>query len=278
MKRYTWRVVGEEEVLVSSFERNEQDKTETEILYKPGGIEEMTIKTFNDLGLQVAEQLFENDQMLEESVSTYDGQGRPLEESLLFEGEVYQKVVFSYEDNGNTKTVYVEEEETEKVVHRDVELGYSKEFYQHGELVQKLICKKSPDQRIHDIEVMDSENNVLEKERHEFDPKGKILKESSFNPEGDLLEENLHIYRNELLIKIETRGAFSEKSADTIFEYNRHGNRTKTESRNLKGDLVAFNIMDYDDKGRELEQRAFSAASAYSAPSEAHFLYTYEED
>ncbi|MDW3646395.1 MAG: hypothetical protein R8P61_05020 [Bacteroidia bacterium] len=278
MKRYTWRVVGEEEVLVSSFERNEQDKTETEILYKPGGIEEMTIKTFNDLGLQVAEQLFENDQLLEESTSTYDGQGRPLEESLLFEGEVYQKVVFSYAANGNTKTVYVEEEETEKQVHQDFELGYSKEFFQHGELVQKLHCQKSPDQRIFDIEIQDVEGNVVEKERHEFDPKAKLLKESTFSPEGALLEENQYIYRNELLIKIESRGASQQVLSETTFEYNRLGKQTKMETRNSSGDLLAFNVKDYDEKGREIEQRAFSAANSYSNTSEVHFVFTYEDE
>ncbi|MEL6254791.1 MAG: hypothetical protein AAFR87_22455 [Bacteroidota bacterium] len=278
MIRYTWRVVGEEEILVSSFERNEEEKTETEILYKAGGIEEKTVKTFNDLGLQVAEHLYENEQLLEESVSTYDAKGRPLEESLMFEGEVYQKAVYTYEANGNTKTVYIEEEETEKEVHQDFELGYSKEFFQHGEKVQSIHCQKSPDQRIFDIEVKDDNGNVLEKERHEFDPKGKLLKEATFSPDGELIEENLHIYRNELLIKIETRGANSELAGETTFEYNRHGKQTKLEGRNVNGDLIAFRSTDYDEKGREIEQRSFSAANAYSNTSEAHFLFSYEDE
>lgn len=278
MKRYTWRVVGEEEVLVSSFERNEEEKTETEILYKPGGVEEKTVKTFNDLGLQVAEHLFEDEQLLEESVSTYDAQGRPLEESLLFDGEVYQKTVYTYDENGMTKTVLVEEEETEKEVHHYFDLGYNTEFYQYGEMVQILYCQKSPNQTIFDFETKDVEGNVLDKQRHEFDPKGILLKESTFSPEGELIEENRHIYRNELLIKIETRGANSELAGETTFEYNRHGKQTKLEGRNVNGDLIAFRFTDYDEKGREIEQRSFSAANAYSNTSEAHFLFSYEEE
>jgi len=278
MIRYTWRVVGEEEVLVSSFERNEEEKTETEILYKAGGIEEKTVKTFNDLGLQVSEQLFENDQLLEESVSTYDAKGRPLEESLMFDGEVYQKVVYVYEENGMTKTVLVEEEETEKEVHHYFDLGYNKEFYQHGEMVQILHCQKNLDQTIFDFETKDAEGNILDKQRHEFNPKGILLKASTFTPEGELVEEKLHKYRNELLVKIETRGTSHEVLSEAVFEYNRMGKQIKMETRSSSGDLFAMEMLEYDKEGRKIEERSFYGASGYSNASEAHFLFSYEDE
>ena len=155
---------------------------------------------------------------------------------------------------------------------------YNTEFYQHGEMVQILYCQKSPNQTIFDFETKDVEGNVLDKQRHEFDPKGILLKASTFSTEGELVEEKLYKYRNELLVKIETRGASQEVLSEAIFEYNRMGKQIKMETRSSSGDLLAMEMTEYDKEGRKIEERSFYGASAYSNASEAHFLFSYEDE
>jgi hypothetical protein len=159
----------------------------------------------------------------------YDNLGNMVEKETWFAQEnTYEKTVFIYNDKGEK----VEE------VHM-----FDNEPYEH------LIFKYDDKANVVEESKYDEEGNLLEKQLNEYDNKGNVILQQLF--EGEELSQEVTLEYNEasLCVKeINTKAAEGRKEI-TTYIYNDQGKKTRSETRDQKGNILGYVEVEYDEKG-----------------------------
>lgn len=159
----------------------------------------------------------------------YDDQGRLVEKETWFAQEnTYEKTAYIYDEAGHK----VEE------IHM-----FDNEPYEHMTF--------SYDDRGNVVEEMkyDEEENLLEKQVNEYDSKGNVIREQLFEGE-EISQEVIYEYNDASQCVLETNNKINEGQKElTTYNYNEQGKKIRSETRDVKGNLMGYVEVEYDERG-----------------------------
>lgn len=157
----------------------------------------------------------------------YDDQGNLVEKETWFAQEnTYEKTAFIYNDKGEK----VEE------VHM-----FDNEPYEH------IVFKYDAKGNVVEESKFDEEGNLLEKQQNEYDAKGNVIHQQLF--EGEELTQEVNLEYNDASLCIREVSSKGDQKEITTYTYNGQGKKTRSETRDLKGNILGYVEVEYDDKG-----------------------------
>ena len=240
----------------------------------------------NKCAYKMIRKIYSSDNTLKnKSEVEFNSEGNELKETRYDKnGNLLSYAITEYnEDNKKVKYGSYDEEGNEKY-------SYSYEYNKQGDLIKEVEKnEEETDVRVYEYEYTDKgqiENRVLfendefsYEKRFTYDDKGNLIKEESFNEEGqsNIVFEYTYDNNNNVIgekyqgpsltmvtekrydangNEIESMTFENDNSYPSIwstYEYDEKGNCIKSNSVDIDGIIDSWKIMEYDDKGREIK-------------------------
>lgn len=286
---------------IAAFEKNANDKTYKfrikefdkngklilDCEYRPNSeIDWETIYKYDDKDRLVSKQTnYVSEDTSEKTVSSYDEKGNKISEANYFGEELFETVIYRYDENNKIleqKKIDEEEEELEKQ-----EFEYSEDgklsrqvFYLNGVVERTIIFKY--DEAGHCIEEIHAIGNKKETEIIQFtyDEHGNKLTTTSRNSGGKVvgfLEVEYDEQHNPVKYINETAGYYSSKTVHQI-HYDEQGRTVENEYFDILNNfLISKELFEYDENGNIVEEEIFEI-NQQAGMQKTHFRLKMEFD
>jgi len=283
MKKYTYRLDGEDEILVAEEHFNAQGQTilEREIEKRKTITD---IHEFNSANLLIRTSNYENDLLLDVAEFDYNEQGEVIEQRLIIQEELYERIVTRFNATGFTRTTYQEGEEIEKVIHAGDKRTYKSHYYSYGELDQYQVATYNSRERELTVLYYSAQDELLTTLVESFDRQDRTIARTQTNADGQLISEEAFEYGGNLLVQSKTQDFWETHNSELVlFEHDGAGRIIHTEVRNLEGKLRDFHKLSYNEKGWCIEEVIVKGgdfdvvSGANSLPQNIHMVHRYED-
>jgi antitoxin component YwqK of YwqJK toxin-antitoxin module len=288
IKKSVYKVLDEDQYLVTEEFINENKQVTKKRLFEGNSIHE-TLTTYNSDKKILSETDFEKGIELNRLTFKYDEKGRILEQKTFMSGELYQRISTVYAESGFTKTTFLDEEETEKEVKSFEGKNYRIHYYENGELDQYQLCEFDETGLNSVLKAFDSDNNLIAEDFESFNESGKVIGSKDLDGKGNLIREVQYkldgdLYVEELVKDFSSGDTnYSNNVVIRSIDYDEKGNQTKIEVKSPDGNLLGFQLMEYDDNDRVIVDKGLALGSfnaiygTHKNDLSFHFVFRYEK-
>ncbi|MCI4668890.1 MAG: hypothetical protein MRZ79_12205 [Bacteroidia bacterium] len=245
MKKITYRKEYDKEILIREEITNGAGRILHSKAYHSGIVEEIK-NEYDKQGRLIRELSLENGEITQEITFKYYPNEGGFEQSLLFDGEVYEQVIKELHENGFTKRTIQDGVEVEKIIKEGVLPNYKEEFYSHGEYVGYGITEANDDGTQVLSKSFDPNGNLIDTTLDQFDSNLKPVSFQHHDHRDSLLEEITYEYEKDFLILVKHRNFETGQNFQREYKYDERGRNTEQKTLSLTGQLIAFHKWEYD--------------------------------
>ncbi|PKP21747.1 MAG: hypothetical protein CVU05_06115 [Bacteroidetes bacterium HGW-Bacteroidetes-21] len=284
MKTLKYNIIDDESILISE---EITDKNGNIIKFTNYESEPCVVKLFsyNEEELLVEETEISENEELSKTCFIYNDKKECTESLLYIGGELYEKVITDFREDGFTRITFQDGEETEKMVKEINGKNYVNKFYENKEIVQSQKATFDTYNNAIEIKIMDSDDQLITLQKEKFDNSENIIHSQEFTPEGHLLAESIYEYNGDKIIR-EVNRNFSLGSSEVIevYEYDGDFNMVKHEARTPEGRVLMYHQLNYDNNRRIVEEAYVSSGepgAIYGGGlrgNSYHYIYEYEDN
>ncbi len=283
MKRFTYKILEDQEVLVYEEQYNAQGQVLYYKDYQANPPAEKKI-CYNESGLLVEEIDISDNVELNRLEQIYNDNGENIERNFFFGEHLYEKITTEFSEMGFTKTTYQDGEEIQKLIQENDDKNYANKFYQNGELLESQFAKYNSETNCSEIKFYDGKNKHVLTRKETYNNLNLLVRVEELNENNNLLSEHQYEIEKGLITKEIYRDFRSgENEYHITMEYDNKENLIKKDIRTPSGHLVEFYICEYDGQNRMIDEKGMANGSfnaiygTYANGEEYHFIHRYEE-
>jgi hypothetical protein len=285
IKKSVFKVLDDDQYLVTEEFIDVNKLVIKKRIFEGNSIHETQTVYNNDKKI-LSETDFENRTELNRLTFEYDEKGRLLEQKTFMSGELYQRISTVYSESGFTKTTFIDEEETEKEVKAYTGKNYRIDYFENGEHDQYQLCEFDETGLNSVLKAYDLDDNLIAEDYESINESGKVLSSKELDGKGNLIREVQYKLEGDLYVEEIVKDFSSRDANDVIIRsigYDEKGNQTKIEVKSPDGNLLGFQVMEYDEMDRIVVDKGLTLGSfnaIYGTNKNDlsfHFVYEYEE-
>ena len=285
MKRKSYNIQEEEKILIYEEDYDSNGKVVYSKDYQSEPILEK-YTTFDSNGYINSE--VEIAEGIETSKYTvlYDETGEAIEQNQFISGELYEKVLTIKDANGYERKTIQDGNEVESMfrLNSSETRDYENKFYVNDELVEKQTYEFNNCENIGTTKTYDADENIVGIQIEYLDEEDRIKIYRDFNENGNLIEEIIAEYKDDLVIT-EIHRQFLDSPFEHFISYlyDENKNQIKKEVKTSTDNLVEFYNSNYDSNNRLISENGYSVGNfdaiygTYFNNNKFNILHEYKE-
>ncbi len=261
----------------------ETDEKGNEIIKKEcnpdGSVEQKTVREFNAAGQIVKEQIYDQEELIENKSWEYDENGNVIKEIQYYIDGSCDITTVAYDENGNITG--------RKTIDDDGEAGgYEEITYSNGNIVKHAVFDEDGEVESEEINEWDDQNRLIKKEQltlegeretleFEYNENGQLYREILFNEDGKIVERNTYTYGSNGMPE-EIHEESTVKNNRTRVTYNDKNQVSLHEVFDVSDNLVNRVERHYNDQGNVTFSEVLISMPERGIRHHYQLLYEYE--
>lgn len=253
-----------------------------EIDYDRTSVEE-TNYAYNSNGLLIKETVVIDGIEVSSQYFDYDENDNIVLEEHFVNGEMYEKVIVTFNENHMTRLTYQDDIETERLERVDNDKNWNVQFFVNNELVEQKDYIFDSDKNVGILILHSLDYNYITKTYDTFNTEHQLVKQEQFSDKGNLIYSFEASYDNFVIFERMRNFHNYESCTEKVFKYDNQGNELSFELKKCNGVLLEFCHKKYDELNRIIEEKGSESLSHDSGYSDIrgihyfHFIHTYED-
>ncbi|MCX2745327.1 hypothetical protein OO013_15725 [Mangrovivirga sp. M17] len=188
----------------------------------------------------------------------YDQNQNLISRSLYVADELFEEVIYDYNQEGHTITTNRLGEKLEYYQESADGFEFTKEFFDDSNLYEKRIGKFDPKTNTEFVQTFDSNGDIYSNSLSVFDDNKNLLKFTLKNKNDNVLIDSEYKIKNDLVIFEDHKDYEIDEYYTVENEYDENNNLISQEFKDPSGRLIEYHKKIYDENNRLKSENGYS--------------------